>query len=133
MIQAGDGEFPDHQSLEAIFFDPDSDTESNWQPHEAISNYITTFFSKKSKDEAIHENIINNTGIPLINNFVSPAVKPPILAANKDQNSKNITEGDNNIKAVQNMLITAYFPMIKLWDSVLKKIVKILLLNRLLI
>ena len=28
-IQAGDGEFPEHHSLEAIFFDPEPDTESN--------------------------------------------------------------------------------------------------------
>ena len=35
-IQAGNGEFPEHQSLEAIFFDPEPDTESKWQPHKAI-------------------------------------------------------------------------------------------------
>ena len=57
----------------------------------------------------------------MINNFVSPAVNPLILAADKVQNSKNFTKGDNYIKAVQNMLITASFPMIKLWDSILKK------------
>ena len=107
--------------MEAIFFDPEPDTKSKWQPHEAVSNYITKFFSKKSKDEAIRENIIKDTGIPLINNFVSPAVNPPILAADKVQNSKNITEGDNYIKAIQDMLIiTASFPMVKLWDSILK-------------
>ena len=61
-----------------------------------------------------------DTGTPLINNFVSPAVNPLILAAAKVQNSKNITEGDNYIKAFQDMLITASFPMIKLWDSILK-------------
>ena len=61
-IQASDGEFPEHHSLEAIFFDPEPDIESKWQPHEAISNYITKFFSKKSKDEAIRENIIKDTG-----------------------------------------------------------------------
>ena len=55
-------------------------------------------FSKKSKNEVIHENIIKDTGIPLINNFVSPAVNPPILAADEVQNSKNITEGDKYIK-----------------------------------
>ena len=97
-IQASDGEFPEHHSLRAIFFDPEPDTESKWQPHEAVSNYIMKFFRKKSKDEAIHENIIRYTGIPLINNFVSPAVNPPVLAADKVQNSKNITEGDNYIK-----------------------------------
>ena len=106
--------------MEAIFFDPEPDTESKWQPHEAISNYTTKFFSKKSKDEAIHENIIKDTGIPLINSLVSPAINPPILAADKVQSSKNIREWDNYIKAVQNMLITASFPMIKLWDSILK-------------
>ena len=118
--QASDGEFPEHQSLEAILFDPEPDTESKWQPHEAISKYITKVFSKKSKDKAIHENIIKDTSIPLINNFVSPAVNSPILGADKVQNSKNITEGDNYIKAVQNMSIIASFPMIKLWNSILK-------------
>ena len=87
-IQAGDGEFPEHHSLEAIFLDPESDTESKWQPHEAISNYITKFFTKKSNDETIHENIIKDTGISLISNFVSPAVNPPILSADRVQNSK---------------------------------------------
>ena len=119
-IQGSDGEFPEHHSLEAIFFNPEPDTESKWQPHEAVSNYIMKFFSKKSKDKVIRENIIKDTGIPLINNFVSPAVNPPILAVNKVQNSKNITEGDNYIKATQDMLITASFPMAKLWDSILK-------------
>ena len=84
--------------------------ESKWQPHEAVSNYIVKIFSKKSKVEAIHENIIKDTGIPLIlNNFVTPAVNPPILAADKVQNSKNITEGDNYIKAIQDILRTASF------------------------
>ena len=78
------------------------------------------FFNKKSKDEAIGKNIIKDTGIPLINNFVSPVVNPPILAADKVQNSKSITEGDNYIKAIQDILITASFPMVKLWDSILK-------------
>ena len=120
-IQANDGEFPEHHSLEAIFFDPDPDIESKWQPHEAILNYITKVFSKKSKDEAIHENIIfKDTGIPLINNFVSPVVNPPILVADKVQNSKSITEGDNYINAIQDILITVSFPMVKLWNSILK-------------
>ena len=56
----------------------------------------------------------------MINNFVSPAVNPPILAADKVQSSKNITEGDNYIKAIQDILITASFPMVKLRDSILK-------------
>ena len=51
LIQASEGEFPEHHSLEAIFFDPEPDIESKWQPHEAISNYITKFFSKKPNDE----------------------------------------------------------------------------------
>ena len=119
-IQASDGEFPEHHSLQAIFFDPEPDTESKWQPYEAISNYITKFFNKKSKDETIRENIIKDTGIPLSNNFVSPVVNPPILAAGKVQNSKNITEGNNYIKAIEDILITASFPMVKLWDSILK-------------
>ena len=53
----------------------------------------------------------------IMDNFVSPVVNPPILAAGKVQNSKNITEGDSYIKA---MLITASFSMIKLWNSILK-------------
>ena len=67
-IQASDGEFPEHHSLEAIFFDPDPDMELKWQPHKTISNYIMKFFSMKSKDEAIYENIIKDSGIPLIYN-----------------------------------------------------------------
>ena len=63
---------------------------------------------------------MKDTGIPLINNFVSPAVNPPNLAADKVQNSKNTTDGDNYIKAIQDILITASFPMVKLWDSILK-------------
>ena len=81
------------QNVKPFFFDPEPDTESKWQSHKTILNYITKFFSKKSKDEAIHENIIKDTGISLINNFVSSAVIPPILAADKVQNSKNISEG----------------------------------------
>ena len=48
-IQASDGEFPEHHSLEAIFFDPEPDTESKWQPQEAIANYITKFSAKNQK------------------------------------------------------------------------------------
>ena len=48
-IQASGGEFPEHHSLEAIFFDPEPDTESKWQPHEAISNYITKFLVKNQR------------------------------------------------------------------------------------
>ena len=69
LIEASGGEFPEHRSLEAIFFVPEPDTKSKWQPHEAISNFIMKFFSKKSKDEAIHENVIKDTCIPLIDNF----------------------------------------------------------------
>ena len=47
-------------------------------------------------------------------------VNPPILAADKVQNLKNITEGDNYIKAIQDILITVSFPVVKLWDSILK-------------
>ena len=47
-------------------------------------------------------------------------VNQAILAADKVQNSKNITEGDNYIKAIQDILITASFPMVKLWDSILE-------------
>ena len=88
-------------------------TRSNLKLHHKV-------FSKKSKDEAISENIIKDTGIPLINKFVSPVVNLPILAAGNVQNSKNITEGNNYIKAIQDILITASFPMVKLWDSILK-------------
>ena len=119
-IQASDGEFPEHHSLEAIFFNPELDIESKWQPHEAISNFFTKFFSKNSKDEAIRENIIKDTGIPLINNFFSPVVNSSILAADKVQNSKISQRGDNYIKAIQDILITVFFPMVKLWDSILK-------------
>ena len=42
------------------------------------------------------------------------------MAADKVQNSKNMTEGDNYIKAIQDILITACFTMVKLWDSMLK-------------
>ena len=42
------------------------------------------------------------------------------MAADKVQISKNITEGDNYIKAIQDISITASFPMVKLWDSILK-------------
>ena len=63
---------------------------------------------------------VNNFEITLINNIVSAAVNPPILAADKVQNSNSITEGYNYIKAIQDILITASFPMVKLWDSILK-------------
>ena len=79
--------------MEAIFFGPEPDIESKWQPHKVISNYITKFFNKKSKEEAIRENIIKDTGIPLINHSVSQAVNPPILAADKVQNLKILQRG----------------------------------------
>ena len=68
----------------------------------------------------LHHEVIKGTGIPLINNFVSPVVNHPILATDKVQNSKNITEGDNYIKAIEDILITASSPLVKLWDSILK-------------
>ena len=48
-IRASHGEFPEHESLEAILFDPEPDTESKWQPHEAISKYIMKVSARNQK------------------------------------------------------------------------------------
>ena len=99
--QACDGEFPEHHSLETIFFNPEPDTESKWQPHEAISADSRSFSARSQKMKLFLRMLSETQVFPLINNFASPAVNPPILAADKVQNSKNVTEGDNYIKAIQ--------------------------------
>ena len=101
-IQVSDGEFPDHQSMEAILFHPEPDRKSRWQPHLVFANYITKVFSKTSKYGAIHEDSAKYTIILYL------------------QWSNNVTEGDNFIKAIQDIPITASFPIIKLWDNILK-------------
>ena len=63
-IQVGDGEFQEHHRLEATFFHGIklATTQSVLKLHQKV-------FSKKSKDKAVHEIIIKDTGILLINNF----------------------------------------------------------------
>ena len=58
-------------------------------------------------------------GVPNIKNFVVPEINPHILNSDRVQANKNILEGDSRVGNIQEFILSASFPLIKLWQSII--------------
>ena len=63
--------------------------------------------------------IKEEVGVANINNFVVPEINPQILNSDKVQDNKNILEGDNRVGNIQEFILPASFPLLKLWQSII--------------
>ena len=87
-----------------------------WEPHEATVNYVNRHFSKMFSNN-VKSVIKEEVGVPNIKNFVVPQINPQILNSDRVQANKNILEGDNG--NIQEFILSASFPLIKLWQSII--------------
>ena len=63
--------------------------------------------------------IKEEVGVPNIKNFVISEINPQILNSDKVQANRNILEGDNRVGNIQEFILSANFPLIKLWQSII--------------
>ena len=62
--------------------------------------------------------IKDEVGVPDIKNFLVPEINPQIPNSEKVQANKTILEGDNRVINIQEFILSACFPLIKLWQSI---------------
>ena len=62
--------------------------------------------------------IKEEVGVSNIKNFVVPQINPQILNSDRVQANKNIL-GDNRVGNIQEFILSASFPLIKLWQSII--------------
>ena len=106
------------QDYASRVFNPEPIDKDKWEPHEAIVNYVNRHFSKMFSD-TVKSVIKQEVGVPNINNFVVPEINPQILNSDKVQANKNILEGDNRVGNIQEFILSASFPLLKLWQSII--------------
>ena len=106
------------QDYASRVFNPEPIDKDKWEPHEAIINYVNRHFSKMFSD-TVKSVIKEEVGVPNINNFVVPEINPQILNSDKVQANKNILEGDNRVGNIQEFILSASFPLLKLWQSII--------------
>ena len=106
------------QDYASRVFNPEPIDKDKWEPHEAIVNYVNRHFSKMFSD-TVKSVIKEEVGVPNINNFVVPEIDPQILNSDKVQANKNILEGDNRVGNIQEFILSASFPLLKLWQSII--------------
>ena len=99
-------------------FNPEPIDKDKWEPHEAIVNYVNRHFSKMFSN-TVKSVIKEEVGVPNINNFVVPEINPQILNSDEVQANKNILEGDNRVGNIQGFILSASFPLLKLWQSII--------------
>ena len=99
-------------------FNPEPIDKDKWEPYEAIVNYVNRHFSKMFSN-TVKSVIKEEVGVPNINNFVVPEINPQILNSDKVQANKNISEGDNRVGNIQEFILSASFPLLKLWQSII--------------
>ena len=99
-------------------FNPEPIDKDKWEPHEAIVNYVNRHFSKMFSN-TVKSVIKEEVGVPNINNFVVPEINPQILNSDKVQANKNILEGDNRVGNIQEFILSATLPLLKLWQSII--------------
>ena len=58
-------------------------------------------------------------GVPDIKNFSIPEINPQILNSERVQAKKNILEETNRVSNIQEFILSASFPLIKLWQSII--------------
>ena len=106
------------QDYASRVFNPEPIDKDKWEPHEAIVNYVNRHFSKMFSS-TVKSVIKKEVGVPNINNFVVPEINPQILNSDKVQANKNILEGDNRVGNIQEFILSASFPLLKLWQSII--------------
>ena len=106
------------QDYASRVFNPEPIDKYKWEPHEAIVNYVNRHFSKMFSN-TVKSVIKEEVGVPNINNFVVPEINPQILNSDKVQANKNILEGDNRVGNIQEFILSASFPLLKLWQSII--------------
>ena len=106
------------QDYASRVFNPEPIDKDKWEPHEAIVNYVNRHFSKMFSN-TVKSVIKEEVGVPNINNFVVPEINPQILNSDKVQANKNILDGDNRVGNIQEFILSASFPLLKLWQSII--------------
>ena len=106
------------QDYASRVFNPEPIDKDKWEPHEAIVNYVNRHFSKMFSN-TVKSVIKKEVGVPNINNFVVPEINPQILNSDKVQANKNILEGDSRVGNIQEFILSASFPLLKLWQSII--------------
>ena len=106
------------QDYASRVFNPEPIDKDKWEPHEAIVNYVNRHFSKMFSN-TVKSVIKEEVGVPNINNFVVPEINPQILNSDKVQANQNILEGDNRVGNIQEFILSASFPLLKLWQSII--------------
>ena len=100
---------------------PEPVDKDKWEPHEAIVNYVNRHFSKMFSNN-VKFVIKDEVGVPDIKNFSVPEINLQILNSGKVQANKNILEGDNRVINIQEFILSASFPLIKLWQSIISSV-----------
>ena len=106
------------QDYASRVFNPEPIDKDKWEPYEAIVNYVNRHFSKMFSN-SVKSVIKEEVGVPNINNFVVPEINSWILNSDKVQANKNISEGDNRVGNKQEFTLSASFPFLKLWQSII--------------
>ena len=106
------------QDYASRVFNSEPIDKDKWEPHEAIVNYVNQHYSKMFSN-TVKSVIKEEAGVPNINNFVVPEINPQILNSDKVQANKNILEGDNRVGNIQEFILSASFPLLKFWQSII--------------
>ena len=124
-LMASDEGIPDpqvpEQDLSQVCFNPTPDVATKCAPHEVITSYVSKYFGTKTDKGAISAQILEDHGAPDINNFVVPQINQTILMAPKVQAAKNVLEGDKHVANVQQMLMSASYPLLQLWNKIISQ------------
>ena len=124
-LLASDEGIPDpqlpEQDLSQVCSNPAPDVATKWSPHEVITSCVSKYFGTKTDKEAISAQILEDHGAPDINNFVVPQINQTILMAPKVQTVKNVLEGDKHVANVQQMLTSASYPPLQLWNNIISQ------------
>ena len=111
-------EAPPQEDYSSRIFNPEPVNKDKWERHDAIVNYVNRHFSKMFSNN-VKSVIKDEVGVPDIKNFSVPEINPQILNSDKVQANKNILEGDNRVFNIQEFILSANFPLIKLWQSII--------------
>ena len=112
-FEAAEEEPQPQEDYSTRIFNPEPVDKDRWEHHEAIINYVNRHFSKMFPNN-VKSVIKEEAGVPNIKNFMVPEINPQILNSNRVQANKNISEGDNRVGNIQEFILSASFPLLKL-------------------
>ena len=107
--------------LSQVCFNPVPDVTPKWSPHEVIASYVSKYFGSKTDKEAISAQILEDHGAPDINNYVVSQINQTTLMAPKVQSAKHVLEGDKHVANVQQMLMSASYPLLELSSKIISQ------------